>query len=204
MIEGKDYIYISPPNTGGQAVRKWLIKHEGGKMIGKSYDAIVPDTANKREITKFLLSVRNPYERCLSMWWWSCMAPERLEKCHLYGLSFMRYMERLIWFRDHLDYGHETPYVYETQSQYSIRAFFMKEGVHAIRYECASHDLEQVFPDEAPRAFTVISKSNRPKVHSGKFLSGAEEAMVWEYCQEDFEQFGYERLPRVKGKSRCW
>ena len=146
------------------------------------------------------------------------MAPERPEKCHLYGSSFVNYMERLMWFRDHEDKGHETPYAYETQMQYllRIREVYSEKDIYFIRYENPSYDLFRVFTDADKRSLwygntdkeheCVMNEqsSSRPKVPLWKALSGVEESMVWQYCQEDFKTFKYKRLSREAGGERCW
>lgn len=200
------YVYISPPKTGTMSFRSWFTKYFQGETIAVTHEATIPE--EYRKVATPIMSVRNPYERCLSLWWWSCMAPEREAKCHLYGCSFVTYMHRLLWHRDHPDATHQTPNVYMNLAMYANR---IEEQTGKRPVSVALEDpalglrsLPFVTTEGQLGALRKARVSQRPRVDRMKFFSGVEEDLVWQYCQEDFEAFGYSRLPRRDANWRTW
>jgi len=201
----RNYVMVTPAKTGSTSWGGWLINFCSGVSFGKTHDWKIEDAY--LQCTP-LLSVRNPYDRCMSLWWWSCADPTRNPKCHLYGCSFVKYMHRLLWFRDHPDKGHQTPEVYMDLAMYAD-VLLAQTGKEPIALHLESHvtDLQNtgMFTEEEIRHYRVRNISGtRPLVSAKKFLSGMEEDLVWQYCQEDFIRFGYSRLPREIGKLRAW
>jgi hypothetical protein len=193
-LEKQGFIYIAPPKTGTLSISRWLRNDYGGKDVAHTHDAIVP--LLYAGYIPFI-SVRNPYDRCISLWWWSCMSPSRSPKCHLYGRSFVKYIRRLIWFRDREDLGHETPRAYMTLSQYAeaVRESTGKIPL-PIRFEHQKEDVKALpfFDAAAADLSEGAERSDSPHSAPSVFLSPEEEALVWEYCEQDFKAFGYERV----------
>jgi len=201
----RKYVFLTPAKTGATGWRSWLAEHCNGIQINNAHSWQVP--IEYRQCTPYL-SVRNPYDRCISLWWYSCADPAREKKCHLYGCSFVKYMHRLMWFRDHPDEGHAVPFAYMSLAQYGDRVEKqMGKQPNAIHLESWEADVASfgLATEQETTGYRAKNTSTtRPPVSPYKFLSGLEEELVWQYCQEDFHRFGYARLPREMGGLRRW
>jgi len=155
------------------------------------HEAHVPDEYSDYTVWTV---VRNPYERCFSWWWMVCREPDLKEGNEMWGWSFGKFMHHNIerkydtrW-RDDAD----KPNFSMTQKRFVD----VSKADHFIHYERLKKELE-----ELPFIKTLVwpiprrNLSTKPKVSFHEYFADdpVAEVIVWEYCSEDFEAFGYER-----------
>ena len=187
------YVFIAVPKTGSQAVCHWLCSNYYGKHALNYHDAEIPAA-----YTDYLVwtVVREPYARCFSWWWMGCREPSRREKnADTWGQSFKEFMVRNIerkndWrWRD----NPEKPNYSMTQ-----KSFVDRSGAQTVVHYEQWRDELAGLPFIKKLVWPIPSRntSTKPKrsFHEYFFDDPEAEGLVWEYCAEDFEAFGYERI----------
>lgn len=186
------YVYIPVMKTGSQAVSHWLCLNYRGKHVGSYHEMEVP--AEYQDYLVWTI-VRNPYERCYSWWWMDAKEPREKANPDVFGLPFVEYMHRHIERKmdDRWRYNSADPNYSMTQT----RVVQISKATHVIRYESMKEGLAEL-PFIKRLKWPIASRNKsptRPQVNFREYFSDnpkAEET-VWEYCQEDFETFGYQR-----------
>jgi hypothetical protein len=136
--------------------------------------------------------VRNPYDRCLSAWWFRCQDPSRREGNPMFGWPFDRFLRSVLAYRETAPRRPTSV----AESSLTQKQYVDLSGARlALRLE-APADLRLlpfVGSDVPPLPRENVTTA-RP---AGRWdqLGGREEQLVWDYCAEDFEAFGYERRP---------
>jgi hypothetical protein len=180
------FIYIGIPKTGSISISHWLNMFYGGCSIGMHHDWRVPQDY----LSYFRWTVvRNPYDRCFSLWWFECKNPNRRTKSPHFGMSFREHMLMNIRCRDHGDPLHDVPEARMTQTRYVEQS-----GAQRVFHLEFLDELQQLpfFNKIHPIPHHNQASSDRPR-HFFECFGGDEEELVWEYCAEDFKNFGYKR-----------
>jgi len=186
------YVYIAIPKTACQAVSQWLVEKHGGEYVRPCTHRWWPPEGCEQYLV--FTVVRNPYERCFSWWWYGCREPNRREaNAEIWGMSFPEFMRERIGRKDNAPIDPETgrPNTAMTQARF----FELSGASRFVRYEALEglSDLQfvEVF-NGLPRRNVTVTK---PKQAFQAYFEGDSQAedLVWEYCREDFEAFGYER-----------
>lgn len=184
------HVYVAIPRTATHSVYAWLRKNYEGRQIGFYHGWRVPETY--RDFTVFI-TVRNPYERVFSYWWLSCMMS--LTDKPPAGCSFRDFMSLITQYKDG-DFRNpalNVPEIHGTQKGYYDRA-----GASVfIRLEDFHNELRNKL-NFVKRPFPKLPHKHigkgKPKVSFQNYFGNDEEQLVWDYCAEDFEAFGYKRL----------
>jgi hypothetical protein len=171
------YVYIAIPRTGSVAMSCWLTEHYGGRQVGGHHSRRVADAYADHLV---FTVVRDPYCRMLSAWWFCCQRPSPHPDFPP-GLDFGSFMER--WRRYHAGL---------TQVQYVDEA----GCTEALHLELLSTQITRLpFVSQQDLPVPRDNTSDCPH-YTARFFRDhpVYELMVWDYCTEDFERFGYRRL----------
>ena len=192
------YVYIALPKTACQAISQWLHLHYKGEYVPPMTHRWWPP--ERCEDYLVFTVVRNPYERCFSGWWWGCQCPVRKQVAEargdiaeFWGWSFDRFMRRRIEKRDDPPRNPETggPNVYMPQIQ-----FFRLSGASRVFHYENLDELEELpFVGEwHPIERRNVTQTKPTRSFFDYFADDPQaEQLVWDYCAEDFDAFGYER-----------
>ena len=170
------YVCIVSPQSSTDASRRWLVDHyEGQKMFGHGSWRIPDECKNYFIFT----IVRNPYKRCIE--WWAKQTQKQM--------PFNEFLQHLIGCRDHpSNYSYHVPEICMTQKSYYVNS----KAEKFIRYENMVEDLKTLpfVSDPAP----LLSHKDIVDAEIDA-LSDQDKQIVLTYCDEDFDFFGYQRLP---------
>lgn len=165
------YVFISIPRTASSSIRAWLRKRCGGKKISRDHGCVVP----KRYQGHLIFAVvRDPYERCYSLWIWDVLK-------HGSGMNFEEYLEFLIERKD-------APLnTYITQDKY-IRTAGVKRILH---FEALLPSLERLSFIGDLRDFPHRRKTKEHDTLYRQHYTERTKELLLQYCKEDFE-LGYQ------------
>ncbi len=183
VLRKQKHIYVELIKTGTHSVRRWLRDNYMGKIVkpGDEYhhSCNVPD--EYKDYTVFV-TVRNPYERTLSHYYFSNL--------HQPLKAFLQYLldSKEGIFKE----GVKFPYIHCSQKkQYDIagaKEFIRLE--HFRKDALAKLDFVKRTVPKLPRLHVT---PGRPKKRALECYTKSELDMIWECYKEDFEAFGYEK-----------
>jgi hypothetical protein len=194
------YVYIGIPRTASKSMNSWLVEHYQGESVGYHHQWRVPDEFN--DYLRFTI-VRNPYERFISGHFhvsWRDLEPredatrvqksppekapeplaERLSVAKAWGDGTVK-----------LD-GPSVPEV--SMNQWS---FVRRAGVSLVLFferlpRCLNH--LPFVPEDVPPSFPhALERGIRPSGSFFDFRDHEDEQVLWEYAEDDFMRFGYQR-----------
>ena len=190
-IMGPDYFYIHPAKTAGTAIAAVLRKQFQGKQSSIAY---LPKAVAKGKFV--FATVRNPYDRCLSLWWSLCSPGDRygvVKAGKTTPVDLLRFIASGE-FAIHKD-TRNVRQLHQTCSEHIGK--FKLDAV--IRFETLLEDFNKLPFVKKP--LTKIPIENR-KPHGRpdrRPLSDPEfVCIVREWSAEDFTRFGYD--PNVMPK----
>lgn len=182
-----DYVYVAIPKTASAAVRDFLCKNYRGKVISRYHSVDIPE--GYRDCFRFTV-VRNPYERCLSRYFYEKNKAQRVPE----NIGFLHFME---WLSQH---QHNDPmprslyYINMTQKE-----FYDHSGCDTyIKIEDLDNEIRKLpfVGDLDSVELPVVRKTqNKPDIPFEEyFLHNLKQAKmaVREYCEADFWAFNYE------------
>jgi hypothetical protein len=109
------FVYIGIPKTGSISISHWLNMYYAGRSIDRHHAWHVPEPY---QYYYRWTVVRNPYDRCFSLWWFECRNPVRITKSPHFGMSFRDHILMNIRCRDHGDPLHDVAEARMTQLSY--------------------------------------------------------------------------------------
>ncbi len=180
------YVYVSIPKTGTLSVRTWLRKYYEGiplKIFNKlnrhapRHPGMGYHSHNVPDVCKDYLiftTVRNPYARAYSAY-----------KFERFKGEFLKYLTMLPTRRHRAN-----PNMFHTQTH-----FIQESGAtHIIRLENLSSILELPFVDKTVMPDHLRKSSANIKPPYEKYYNEEEHQALLDYCEEDFETFGYDKI----------
>ena len=177
------FVYIGIPRTGSKSMYQWLSENFQSESVGGHHEWRVPE-----EFKDYLVftTVRNPYERVVSGWFFEPVIKTGNEPPRPKTLA--EGMQRTIAKRKTEPEGHHI----------SQKDFVRKSGASLVRFferipECLA-ELSFVERGNIPPFPHNNAGGFRPP--EGDFFDHftmEDEKLVWEYSREDFETFGYRR-----------
>lgn len=189
VSEKHRYVCIGIPKAGSQSVARWLVDHFDGSPLGYHHAWQVPD-----ELADHLVFtvVRDPYERCLSAWWYRCQEPSR-QHGPMHGWPFDRFMRSVLAHRR----SSGPPDPWSTAASMTQTQFVELSGARlALQLERPQDfRLLPFVPSQVPPLPRENQTSTKPPGTFSDHFGAAEEQLVWDYCSEDFARFGYPRRP---------
>lgn len=182
-VYGKElnYVYVSLPKTASQAMIQFLREGYGGKVR--------PPGPVKKD--KFVFSVvRNPYERCVSLWLATCTRPRDRYGYTAHGET----VESLIrWF---VDQGpkKEGLSVGDDLSKTLCDVLGDTALDMVLRFEDLQNEVKKLpFYDRSKGSVPVVNrKSTGGRLSFEEYLLPSTIDAINQWCQKDFEKFGYE------------
>ena len=189
ILKEHRHVFIAVPRTASRSTYTWLARYYGGATVGSYHQWRVPD--HYKDFTIFI-GVRNPYERCFSFYWWTCKEPPKGGKP--LRADFATYMEHLI--ETKYGKGKENNKVPEIHG--SMKNYYDNSGASVfIRLEHFQKDVMKKLPfvkGTPPAMPRKHGCRNKPQRRFTEVIRAREEQLVWDYCKEDFDFFGYKRL----------
>jgi len=184
------FVYVAPPKTGSQSMRVWLINHiPDARELGHTHDMLVPE--EYCEYSTFL-TVRNPYDRVFSLWWFQHMDARRAATIgpEAFGtVGFEEYVRKLKQWSTEGSDGHQTCWAYVPLVEYKRRCGAMQH----IHMEWMDEEIRRAFmwAKELPR-IPHLRQSNDRSIAQDALLTDERRKLVRWYCPGDFKAFGYE------------
>lgn len=165
------YVFISIPRTASSSIRDWLRKRCNGRKIGKDHSCLVP---RRYQRCMTFAVVRDPYERCYSLWMWEAVKNGS-------DMSFEEYLKFLIEQKD------KALNTYITQDRY-IRAAGVRKVLH---FEDLLPSLKKLSFIGDLREFPHRRKTKEHDVLYKQHYTEKAKKLLLQYCKEDFE-LGYQ------------
>jgi len=184
------YVNISIPKTGTISMRKWLAMCCKGSPVAEQHAWDWRPFVNGGGYLIFTV-VRNPYARCYSLWKWETHTAKEGGLLVDKSCSFERFLLLLIA-KLPMYFGKETsPDIYMNQSD-----FVYKSGAAIVlKLENLKEELNQLpFVGNSAKYFPFLNSNSNIEEPYSDYYNKETEALVWEYCQDDFDSFGYERM----------
>ncbi len=191
VSDSKRYVYIAIPKTGSQAVCHWLCCNYAGKHKFNYHEAHVPDEYSDYTVWTV---VREPSERCFSWWWMGCREPDRKESNEMWGWTFEKFMHHNI--ERKFDARRRDDADKPNFSMTQKRFVDVSKADYFIHYERLKEELEELpFIDTLVWPIPIRNPSTKLNVSFHEYFENDRlaEGIVWAYCSEDVEAFGYER-----------
>lgn len=181
-------VYVGIPRTASSSIHNMLVRM-GGKLVSGMHWWKIPEGAEDYAVA---VSVRFPCERCLSLAWkhWTDTLMSMPPSYEIVRSRFRDFMEETILpHKEAPARHHRVKEAYHTQSWFceATGASIVLNFERLPRCLMELPGIESV-PFLAHQHASVA----RPSFES--CMTKKEEALVWEYCSEDFERFGYRRL----------
>jgi len=177
------FVGIQIPHTGSTSFGVWCRRYFEARKIQSKHAWRVPE---KFEHYPRYCLVRNPYERMLTWWWFG---KERGSE----NVSFEQFMEFIIerreWAPEAMDGRLKIPEFYQPQFMWIERTRIddwvkleeVPQGLSRFPF------VGKKVPPFPHRNRTVT----KPRVSAYDYLSDSQKRLVLEYCEKDFEVFGY-------------
>lgn len=195
-IKDKTILFIHIPKSGGTSLKTWLSAHGEQSLYLKHRKDMLPLVPQHfhREYLDALFApgffdysfciTRNPYSRILSEYNYRITRPTLRNKA-LPSPSFDRWLKSSLrkyqsdpfLFSNHLRPQHEFPIE-------GTDVFRLEDGLDAVRHRLG--DLTGIQSDE------TIPRKNISK-KSANSLTEAQADRIYDFYQEDFKRFGYDR-----------
>jgi len=185
-IEGPTYFYVNCAKTASRAITSELCEHYGGVRSCEPWQY----TGDKFVFA----SVRNPYERCLSLWWALTQAGDGYGVVSAVGddpvavLDFVFGAEWGAGIRPHPRQGKTSNLC---KSCYGFCAGLKVEAV--IRYEHLDADFSALPFVQCDTVLPVVNRKSSGRPPRWPLEQPAFIEAVHRYCAEDFIAFDYER-----------
>ena len=176
------FVYVGIPRTGSRSMFQWLSDNYESENLGGHHDCDVPE-----EFQDYLIftTVRNPYERLISGWYYGPAPKDPREHPELFPED-MRRAQREI------EENPQRPHQW-TQKRYVEHASVSLVLYHECLPQCLG-ELPFVDPENIP-PFPRWNASSRPAGCSFLDLfSTSDEQLAWDRYAEDFEFFRYRRF----------
>jgi len=175
MISDKfKFVYVAIPKTGTAAVNQWCSRHFKATQRISYHSYVVPNECKSYCI---FITVRNPYERC---WSWYHFQHGRNE----FPGTFEDFLFMLKYWRDFKKEGDQFPDAFITQKEYRRKS----KANYIIKLE--ELDMESLpFVATMKQCIVPVVRvtPNKPPIN----LTEKQKALVFDYCGEDFLEFGY-------------
>lgn len=168
-----DKVYLSQPTkTGSESLLKATKDFGSIKNHTILNDRIVSELKSQKN-TLSIVTVRNPYNRCLSMYNFFTMFKET---------SFDYFLEYIKKHIDHKFFCHQHLY-------YKYGAFNVDE---IIKIESIDKDWQRVITGKLALGISVIHTNKDPRTNK-KSLTKKEKEFIYELYKEDFKTFNYKK-----------
>jgi len=184
------YVNISIPKTGTISMRYWLTKYFEGKAVSEHHNWDWRPFVNGGSYLIFTV-VRNPYARCYSLWKWEMKTGHAGGMLVDQSCSFEHFL-LLLKTKPQMYFSKDTsPDIYINQSD-----FVYKSGAsEVLKLENLPDELKSLpFAHGKEHRFPYFNPHSNIKEPYSDYYNEETEALVWDYCQDDFERFGYERM----------
>ena len=185
------HVYVEIVKTGTTSIGRWLKNNYGGVDIQKT-DATRHGVAIPLQYKdcKVFVTVRNPYERAYSYFVYNKYF--KGTPCGVLRTEFKEFLRWLISCRDGCYKERHAPFKHSPQKKY----YDVAGASIFIRVENFKKEaIDKLSFVRHPLSLMRILNATKGKHGTFKDCFGKEEeALVWEYCKEDFGAFGYERL----------
>ena len=192
ICDKQEHVYIAIPKTASSTVADYLCRYEGGHREGDHHSIDIPAYAKD-----FLVwcSVRNPYERLYSWWYWRC-----IERRNPDGWTFVKHMEDVLkWSLAPGGYAKTNmSHIYKTISWWvkhaGIKTYVKQEEMPQAIFEhpVIGPRLENRYVDTFSDVHGQATK--RCRTPALELMSDYERRLVNEYCPDDFALLGYEMV----------
>lgn len=180
------FVFVAIPKTGSKSMAAFLLDKFEAYRHGFHHQWKVPELKQDYYIYSV---VRNPYERCFSMWWFACKTDNRSGSVFKKGTPFDTYMNWVIQ-RKSFDPNprRNVPELFMSQSMWfdksGARQFLKLEDIPASLDALPFYKSATEFPHKN----RLDEKSD---LTFWDYFGQREAALVHQYCEEDFERFGY-------------
>jgi len=189
------WLIITPPKTASTTLRKMFLDQRNSKeaccFSGYQHDATVPAGCHDYAV---FATVRNPYERAVSLWW-----HRMWDMCKEDGIG--RAGNRRKFPRDILDeypFSQFVGWITNTETPFfswpCIRWFRFLPSYSILRVESLSSDLRRVNLMRAGDAVPHENRTNHGPARS--YYTADVQDAIWRLFRDDFQAFDYpEDLP---------
>ena len=191
-VLGPTYYYIDPAKTASQAIQTVLLKHYNGWHKAQPVRGFTPPNWHY-----VFASVRNPYERVVSLWWSTCRT-----NGDYYGwrqhcpdpVTMIGWIMSKEWQKiEDKQFAERTPpwsNLLHTMHEWTVG--LKLDGL--LRFETLDEDFKKLpFYKGVPAQLPVVNRkanvSQRPAMESFMTPEFVEAVNVW--CEKDFDVFGY-------------
>jgi hypothetical protein len=174
------FIYVAIPKTGSASINDWSKRNFEAEQIGRYHGFKIP-----KEFNRYLVFtiIRNPYERCWSWYWFEELRDQN-------GWSFEEHFRQRLKGKNKNGRGLYHPLWASTQKTFVERS----KARYVIKLEGLELNVLPFVNSEEHMKIPHIRKTRgKPKGLAVDLMTKKQKDIVLEYCEEDFEVFGYEK-----------